>query len=73
MSNRGVFNLQIGKYSSLAEKITFLIDINHDYQSVFQGNVSEFSRFYKESKLHRKGQILIGNDVWIGHNTSIHI
>ena len=71
MSNRGVFNFQIGKYCSLAEKITFLIDINHDHQSVFQGHISEFSGLEKDSKLCRKGQILIENDVWIGHNATI--
>jgi len=71
ISNRGVFNLQIGKYCSLAEKITFLIDINHDYQSVFQGYISEFSDREKEEKMCRKGQILIENDVWIGHHATI--
>lgn len=70
-STRGVYNLQIGKYCSLAEKICFLIDINHDYKSVFQGNISEFAGMDIQTKLHRKGQILIENDVWIGHGVTI--
>lgn len=70
-SDRGIFNLQIGKYCSLAEKITFLIDINHDHQSVYQGYISEFSDLRTESKLRRKGQLLIENDVWIGNGATI--
>ena len=57
----GIFNLQIGKYSSLAENILFMIDINHDYMSIAQGCISEFKDKNAHSKLKRKGQILIEN------------
>jgi len=36
----GVYNLQIGRYSALAEDILFMIDIDHNYLSVNQGIIS---------------------------------
>lgn len=67
----GCYNLQVGKYTSIAENILFLIDMNHDYTSVCQGEVSEFKDHQAQSGLPRKGQILIGNDVWIGSHATI--
>ena len=69
--NGGCYNLQIGKYSSLAEDIIFMIDVNHDYMSVCQGNISEFKDNPLPKKIKRKGQIIIENDVWIGHGAMI--
>lgn len=69
--NAGIYNLQIGKYSSLAEDILFMIDINHDYLSVSQGCVSELKDIGVTRKIKRKGQILIENDVWVGHGATI--
>ncbi len=66
----GVHCIQIGKYSALAEKITFLVNLNHDYKSVFQGSPSFISGSTK-SRLKRKGSVLIQNDVWIGHGVTI--
>lgn len=49
-----------------------MIDIDHDYRSVFQGCIREFKDFSSGStKIRRKGQILIGNDCWIGHGATI--
>lgn len=70
-TNMGIYNLQIGRYSSLAENILFMIDINHDYMSIAQGYISEFKDKNAHSKLKRKGQILIENDVWIGTGVTI--
>jgi virginiamycin A acetyltransferase len=66
----GVHCIQIGKYSALAEKITFLINLNHDYKSVFQGSPSFISES-RPSKLKRKGSVLIQNDVWVGHGVTL--
>ncbi len=71
ISNCGCYNLQIGNYSSLAENILFLIDINHDYSSIAQGCISEFKDRPIEKKIKRKGQIIIENDVWIGTGATI--
>lgn len=68
---RGGHCVQIGKYCSLAEKITMLIDINHDYKSIFQGEVSFLKGETKVRRLPRKCSILIENDVWVGHGASI--
>lgn len=67
----GCYNLQIGKYSSLAEDILFMIDINHDYMSICQGCASEFKNNPIPKKIKRKGQIIIENDVWVGHGATI--
>lgn len=66
----GVHCIQIGKYCAFAEKITFLINLNHDYKSVFQGNPSFVSQT-RPSKLKRKGSVLIQNDVWVGHGVTL--
>ncbi len=71
----GIYNLQVGKYSSLAEDILFMISINHDYLSVYQGDVPAIRgdglNDLRFRKLRRKGQIIIENDCWIGHGATI--
>ena len=64
-------NIQIGKYCSLAENILFMIDINHDFLSVYQGEISEYKGITKPAYKRRKGEILIQNDCWIGEGTTI--
>lgn len=61
----------IGKCCSLAESITFMIDLNHDYASVCQGELSCLQDMPKPSKAPRKGTIILQNDVWIGHGATI--
>ena len=73
----GCYNLQIGKYCALAEDIMFMIDLMHDYKYVFMGAVEELKNVenpnssYDKYRVQRKGQILIENDVWIGHGVTI--
>ena len=64
-----VYNLQIGKFCSFAHDVSFVIDINHDYTGVTTGVSELFPE--RKSKLKRKGQILIQNDVWIGRGSTI--
>jgi virginiamycin A acetyltransferase len=76
-------NIHIGKYTSIAENVTLLIDMNHDYHSLYKGLIPEFNDNSPDSagfrtngmqvfkRIHRKGQILIGNDVWIGEGVTI--
>ena len=73
-----VHNLQIGKHSSLATDILFMMDLDKDYYSVSTGIISEYLDIKSpiatdKSRKHirRKGQILIQNDVWIGHGATI--
>jgi virginiamycin A acetyltransferase len=66
----GVHNLQIGKYSSLAEDILFLMDINHDYKQVCTGALSAFREQKYKGKMKRKGQVIIQNDCWVGNGVT---
>jgi virginiamycin A acetyltransferase len=70
----GIHNLQIGRYTSVAEDVLFMIDMNHDYLSVFQGYVPAIDGdniINQKDRLRRKGQIIIQNDCWIGHGATI--
>ena len=69
MRGDGVCSLQIGRFSSLAENIRFLTDIDHDIDSVFQGEIEGIKN--TDYKHRRKGQIIIGNDCWIGYGAVI--
>ena len=68
---RYVHNMQIGNYSSLAHNLDFILDLNHDYKSIYQGVLSNGISNNPVLKLNRKGQILIQNDVWVGMNVTI--
>ncbi|PAD69616.1 acetyltransferase [Bacillus sp. 7586-K] len=61
-----VINIHIGNYCSIAYNVTLLIDRNHDYKSISTSPLLEVTR-----KLPKKGQIIIGNDVWIGNDVTI--
>lgn len=69
----GVHNLQIGKYSSLAEDILFLVDMDKDYKQVCMGAVSAFQGHAYKGKINRKrrGQVIIQNDCWIANGVTI--
>lgn len=69
----GIHNIQIGKYCSLADDITFMVNLNHDYSMVTTAAATFLSDFPATDKYRsvRKGQILIQNDVWIGHGVTI--
>ena len=67
--------LKIGDFSSIAENVTILLGGNHstDWVSSFPFGIvfDEFKeKHYNYPKLS-KGSVIIGNDVWIGLNTTI--
>ncbi len=65
-SDDHLHNVQVGKYTSIGNDVLMEIDQNHDYRHIFQGE-PDFCNWKKEDyTIHRKGQILIGNDCWIG-------
>jgi virginiamycin A acetyltransferase len=70
---QGVHNLQIGKYSSLAEGILFLMDVDKDYKQVYMGAMSAFQGQDFKGKMNRRrrGQIIIQNDCWIANGVTI--
>ena len=63
-------HIQIGKYASIGHNLKLNIDLNHDYLRVATGEIPELKHL-KSSRIKRKGEILIGNDVWIGQNAVI--
>lgn len=63
--------IAIGKGCSLADSITFMIDLNHDYASVCQGKVSFLPSNLRHSRAPRKGSIILQNDVWVGRGATI--
>ena len=61
-----VINLQIGNYCSLGRNIGLYFNRNHDYKAV-----STSAWLPIRDDFRRKGQILVGNDVWIGDNATL--
>lgn len=69
--NGGRHCIAIGKCCSLAESIIFMIDLNHNYNAVCQGELSCLKGMRAIPKFQRKGSIILQNDVWIGHGATI--
>lgn len=63
--------IAIGKGCSLAEAITFMVDLDHDHASVVQGVLSCLRDDKVEHKSRRKASIILQNDVWVGHGATI--
>lgn len=63
--------VHIGKGCSVADNVTFMLDLNHDYASVFQGELFCVDKPKSDSRIERKGTIIIQNDVWIGSGATI--
>lgn len=64
-------NVQIGNFNSLAEGIEFCMGINHQYSNLCMGVSKLFEGKLPASNFNQKGQIIIQNDVWIGHKCTI--
>ncbi len=65
-----VYNVQIGRYSSVAHDVSFVVDMNHDYKRVCQGRISK-AEYKRPEMTKRKGSIVIMNDCWIGEKATI--
>ncbi len=65
-----IYNLQVGRYTSIAPDVTFVIDMNHDYRRPCQGRISGIN-YKRPDRTKRKGQIIIMNDCWIGEKATI--
>lgn len=71
--------LHIGKYVSIGAKLKIILDMSHDYNSLYQGIIPELSSYNRwvdkngqmMKRTVEKGQVLIGNDVWIGMDVTI--
>ena len=60
-------HILIGKYSSIAHDVKFVIGVNHDYKNV---TMYPFILRCNHSEINGN-QIIIGNDVWIGQNCTL--
>ena len=70
LDDQCVYNVQVGRYSSIAPDVTFIVDMNHDFKRCAQGRIDGVK--YKRPHLtKRKGQITIMNDCWIGEKVII--
>jgi virginiamycin A acetyltransferase len=65
-----VCNMHIGRYSSVAKGVSFMIDQNHDYRRVCQGRISG-ADYMRPTLIRRKGHLVIMNDCWIGEDAMI--
>lgn len=63
--------LKIGKFVSIAQHVTFLLDVEHyvDHISTFPWKVKMLDENIPEA--FSKGNIIIGDDVWIGYGAII--
>jgi acetyltransferase-like isoleucine patch superfamily enzyme len=61
--------LKIGSFVSIAGNVSFLLGGNHDYLgfSTFPFR----AKLYGEVQAKSKGPIVVGDDVWIGHGSTI--
>lgn len=66
-------NLYIGKYCSIADKVTVLLGGNHNLNRVttYPFGVKLNIGPNKEPDCCTNGNVVIGNDVWVGHNVTI--
>lgn len=67
----GLHSIQIGRHSAISQQILFMVNPNHNYNAVFQGQIEGIDEGDIAVELRQKGEILIGNDCWIGHGATI--
>lgn len=64
------YNFHIGRYTSIASGVNFIIDMNHDYRKVSQGRISG-CKYERDGFIKRKGHLAVMNDCWIGDNVTM--
>ena len=65
--------LKIGKFSSISGDVLFLLGGNHrgDFITTYPFNALMDSFSYIEGHPQSKGNIIVGNDVWIGYGVKV--
>ena len=66
-----IAKLKIGKYCSIASKVSFYLGGNHNINRISTWLPLLDWEFDPERDLLTKGDIVIGNDVWIGRDVTI--
>uniref|UniRef100_A0A6C0BZS6 Acetyltransferase n=1 Tax=viral metagenome TaxID=1070528 RepID=A0A6C0BZS6_9ZZZZ len=70
------YKVKIGKFCSIANNITIYLDANHrtDWVTTYPfGHINQkvFNKFDGKGHPSGKGDVIIGNDVWIGEGSSV--
>ena len=65
------FNLQIGRFCSIADQVSFHLGNGHDYKKIAMGATKLLSDTPPANGKKQKGCIIIQNDVWIGHGVTV--
>jgi acetyltransferase-like isoleucine patch superfamily enzyme len=69
---RGIATCKIGKFCSIAEGVTILLDGEHKPDWVTTYPFYDYVKgFHDMQPPHTKGDVVIGNDVWIGLNAIV--
>jgi acetyltransferase-like isoleucine patch superfamily enzyme len=65
--------LKIGKYSSIADNVTIFLGGNHrtDWVTTYPFNVLDPLAEHIKGHPHSRGDVVIGNDVWLGRGCVI--
>ena len=63
--------LTIGNYCSIAQNSEFLLAGEHNYQTISTFPLKKYAFHVTESETKSKGNIVIGDDVWIGERAII--
>lgn len=69
----------VGNNTSIGQGLWLIVDMHHDYNSVYMGVMPSFGAVGTNpipngkvlGRVNRKGSIIIGNDVWIGDKVTI--
>ncbi len=67
---KGCHYIAIGKGTSVADGVMLIIDLDHDFNSIAQGDLKSLNRAPKR-KTRRRGSIIIQNDVWVATDATI--
>lgn len=66
----GCHCIAIGKGTSVADGVLLMIDLDHDFNSVVQGDLKSLNRA-PSRKTRRRGTIIMQNDVWVATDATI--
>lgn len=66
----GCHCIAIGKGTSVADGVLLIIDLDHDFDSVVQGDLKSLRR-QAERKTRHRGSIIMQNDVWVATDATI--
>ena len=66
----GCHCIAIGKGTSVADGVLLIIDLDHDFNSVVQGDLKSLGGLMG-GRTRRRGSIIMQNDVWVATDATI--